>query len=267
VQLLKGGIGHETSMMFLFALIISLFTGDRKRSYMYSALIVLYLITRPSSTVLLALLSTYGGYFLSLHRPLIISKLAKLLIIASGLTAIISVYTFEIINEFSKYEVYLKTQILGGQSHSEFRLAVIGRIVQDESRNFLFGNFFIKGINVERLNDNLEWWSLDLAPIHSDFLIAFNAGGLVGLVFFTLLFYFLVAGRLKVLTTREEYFQKKNYLKAQILCIMVFVIFCNFNPMLTSIENTLAICYAFHLLNACLNTPESHRHMAVASTS
>ena len=246
-------VNHQSMMIVIIALAIASVT--RQKTLMTAAIVtvVVYSLLRPSSTIVVATITVIA--FALLHRAKFMR--AYYAGIFGGIFAIVAINLMTMINPdvllpILEVETVLKTEVLGGRTNSAFRLSVIRAASHEYGQgSFLFGKFFSGSINAPEMEYYLPWWNDDEAPIHSDFAIIIQQGGLFGITLFAgwflgILRMFRNGARLAAVVGAPE---AKRFLEAATLCCLVVAIFLSFNPVLQQLGAMMTL-YAIVWLGA-----------------
>jgi len=196
------------SLSCVLALCLFILTGQKILALLTAAITAIALLLRPTSTIALALILCVPIAVVLRSRVLYFRPLSVLVARVLAMTTLIVAVTVPILLYFYlddlgplvvSWEGYLKDDILGGQSNSFFRLAILKvafESVRDTS--FWFGSALSGSVTVPLgKQEGFQWWfsavaqSNGEAPIHSDFVITFVLMGIVGL--FTLAAAYYVA--------------------------------------------------------------------------
>lgn len=200
------------SLSCILALCLFILTGQKILALLTAAIIGIALLLRPTSTFALALILCVPIAVVLRSRVFHFRPLSVLVARVLAMTTLIVAVSVPILLYFYlddlgplvvSWEGYLKDDVLGGQSNSFFRLAILKiafELIRDTS--FWFGSALSGSVTVPLgRQEGFQWWfsavaqSGGEAPIYSDFVITFVLMGIVGL--FTLATAYYVA--LKIL--------------------------------------------------------------------
>jgi hypothetical protein len=142
-------------------------------------LVGLSLILRPSSTTgfiaifAITVIVLHQLRFLHLFRAICVSIVGMLI-----LQSLVIFFSAEATEALYSIEPLMKENALKAGSNNEFRLAIFNA-VRDEmaQQSILVGKFFSGGITVDATK---YYPGLEVAPIHSDYIIMIQQGGMIG---------------------------------------------------------------------------------------
>lgn len=221
---------HQPGYVIVFA---ALFAFERRQWKLLSVaaiLLGLVLVARPSSTLVIdaavACASAAGYRLFGMRRG---AWFAAAVIVSLATVSAAALLNPEILSTFGSIEEELKEGVLGSESNSNTRVAIIQAAHDEfETSSLVFGDFFLAGTNPDfgYLLGREDF----TAPIHSDFIAIMRQGGLVGLGVFSAFLVFLVAPR----GTRDP-----DAMRAAGACIVVFCVSISFNPILAQIEHSI----------------------------
>jgi hypothetical protein len=186
------------SLSCILALCLFILTGQKILALLTAAITAIALLLRPTSTIALVLILCVPIAVVLRSRVLYFRPLNVLVARVLAMTTLIIAVSVPILMYFYlddlgplvvSWEGYLKGDILGGQSNSFFRLAILQvafESVRDTS--FWFGSALSGSVTVPLgKQEGFQWWfsaaaqSGGEAPIHSDFVITFVLMGIAGL--------------------------------------------------------------------------------------
>jgi len=235
---------NEFSFVLVFGLVFSILLRDRVATVSIAIVIAISLVLRPSSTLFLGAVVGSGFAMFSGSRPAAAAVAACIVVASCAALAIAAMSDPDLAYSVGDVEAFVKESILGGESNSESRAALIVGVQQNFSKvSFLFGNLFM----AETSPDVAEILGRDdfRAPVHSDFIQMLNQGGIVGIVAFC---YFLI--EMTFLHRAPEPSPEADFLgKAVPACVTIFAIYISFNPIMLNIEYSL---WFFMLSFICL---------------
>jgi hypothetical protein len=235
---------NEFSFVLVFGLIFSVVSRGRLATVLILVVIAVSLFLRPTSTLFLGAFLGVGLAAVSARRPAVASMISCVVIFAFAIVAIASMSDPQLAYALGDIESYLKESILGGESNSSTRAALIHATQQKfEENSFFFGSFYIGGTNpdVSEILGRLDF----TAPIHSDFVAILYQGGIVSLFAFC---YFLV--ELTFLHRAPDTSTESDFLRRVVpACTAVFALYISFNPIMLNIEYSL---WFFMLSFICL---------------
>jgi hypothetical protein len=235
---------NEFSFVLVFGLVFSVVSRDRLATVLILAVIAATLILRPTSTLFLGALLGVAVAAVSARRPAVASIMSRVVIFTFAIVAIASMSDPQLAYALGDIESSLKESILGGESNSITREALIFAAQQKfEENSFFFGSFFLGETNpdVSEILGRLDF----TAPVHSDFVEMLYQGGIVGLFAFC---YFLV--ELTFLHRAPDTSTETDYLRRVVpACTAVFALYISFNPIMLNIEYSL---WFFMLSFICL---------------
>jgi hypothetical protein len=241
---------NEFSFVLVFGLVFALVLRNRLAAVSILIVIVITLVLRPSSTLFVgvamgvALAMGFGS------RPKSAQIVSCIIIVAFAIMALVAMSDPDLAFVVGDIESYVKETILGGESQSTARAALIVSIQENFSRgSFLFGNYF----KPEGNSDVSDILGRDdfTAPVHSDFVQMLYRGGIVSLIAFC---YFL--GEVTFLHRKRKKSPESDFLRRTVpTCTAVFAFYISFNPIMLNIEYSL---WFFMLSFICLGlTPDN----------
>jgi hypothetical protein len=134
---------NEFSFVLVFGLVFSLVSRGRLATVLILAVISTPLILRPTSTLLLSAPLGVALATVSARRPAVASMMSSFFIFTFASVAIALMSNPQLAYALGDIESYLKESILGGDSNSVTRAALILATQQKfEENSFFFGSFF-----------------------------------------------------------------------------------------------------------------------------
>ena len=193
------------SLSCVLALCLFILTGQKVLTLLTAAITAIALLLRPTSTIALALIICVPIAVVLRSRVLYFRPLHVLVARALAMTTLLVAVSVPIFQYFylddlgpliQSWEGYLKADVLGGESNTYFRLAIL-KVAFESLRSIWFGNALSGGVTVALgEQQGFEWWFLAVAqsngeaPIHSDFVITFVLMGIIGLFTLAAAYYF-----------------------------------------------------------------------------
>jgi hypothetical protein len=225
---------NEFSFVLVFGLAFSLLLRTYFITVSIATALLIVLALRPSSTLFLGAVTGTTLAMISGSRPYLAAIISCCVIIACSTFALVAMSDPDLAVTLGDLESYLKESILGGESNSESRTALI-RAIQEEFSNqsLLFGGFFMVSTSPD-VSDLLGREEF-IAPVHSDFIQMLHQGGLVGLAAFA---YFMI--ELNFLHKMPEPSPEREFLSRAIpVCTAVFAVYISFNPIMMNVEYSI----------------------------
>ena len=234
-------LSHEDTFIVLFAGVVAAFHRDAKMLAAALAIAALDLMLRPSSTLAMALLvvltAALGAY---LMRARLVSALFYWTSLVMVVLNSLVIFDLPVIGFVFQIEPFIKEQVLGASSNTEFRVAVLSATIDEFwSGSVLFGKFFGGNVNVY-VRHLLPYFG-DEAPIHSDFVTMGSQGGIVGAILFAALFIgFAGAARHGLRIARALGDNGAAAFFSSALGVnLIFVLYIGFNPIMQKVDYAL----------------------------
>ncbi len=238
-----GGIpvtpGHEQTFVFCFLVLLSGFLRRKTTLALTLLAIGVSLALRPTSTLLGCTMLSLGAILadrLGFRRSLRASMYLTIVLLLLGNLVLMESVSFA--DAIYSIEPYFKQGVLEAHSNNEFRLGVIEALrMETESSSLVFGKYF-SGNVLPYVSNVLPWWygasGSDYAPVHSDFLIMFSQGGLIGYGLFAVVFlgFAHLCIRGARLATALGNASVRSFFDAALVMEVVFVLYISFNPIM-----------------------------------
>ncbi len=232
------------SLVLIYGLVFALVLGHRYAAVAILLVIAVCLARRPSSNLFVGTFLGIAMVYCFGSRPKLASIASCVAVTALAMMALAAMSDPEWANVVGDLEAFVKETILGGESTSDTRAALIvatqRRFVQG---SFLFGSYFAPDTPLD-LSDIFTQPDV-IAPVHSDFVQMLYRGGFVSLVAMT---YFFC--ELSFLHRRGDSSPESEVLRRTVpICTAVYAFYISFNPLLTHLEYSL---WFFALSFLCL---------------
>lgn len=212
-----GEVQINKSLTCVVGLCLCILTRRKGLLLFNIAMTLLGLALRPVSTMVLALfccLPIAIALRVRVSRPSSVGVLTAqsialiVLLLAVSIPLLLYFYFDDIAPIINSWEGVLKSDVIGGQSNTEFRLAILQIAFSGFSQNsFWYGSALTGGQTVSlALLPGWDWWwhikGNGAATIHSDFVVMLILAGFVGLAAFGLAFFFALRDRFRELARR-----------------------------------------------------------------
>jgi hypothetical protein len=233
------GIEFGKSIVSVLGLCLAILLRRTLFVFLFAGVTALALIVRPSSTLVLGIITCIPLAFLLQIRAIGLSRvLANTVLILVALSPFALYVFFDQLREFiSAAESAVKGDVLGGRSNAEFRLVVVNKALhQLEGTSFWYGNGLDGNTTVFVGQDIPSWFAVDahgLATIHSDFVIVLSQAGLVGYSLFIIFICLVLNRRFRNLAcVRIGNDDLYNLLSISIVAVVTLILYCSVNPFL-----------------------------------
>lgn len=233
---------HERTFLLVFFLVL---VGMRRKAVASSlalALILASLALRPSSTLAFAsTLAILGILAFRWRRLRLLRGICHLTIVFLILGNLAMFGSAEVADAIFSVEPYMKEDVLDSQSNNAFRLGILEALRDTMASNsILIGKGFLGGVDVST-EKYLTWNEDSQEPIHCDFLIVLDQGGLIGYALFSSLFVglALLCGRAAARASAAGMAAEALLFHAVLVFDAVFVLYISFNPIMQKVEMTL----------------------------
>lgn len=233
---------HERTFLLVFFLVLA---GLRRKAVAFSlalALILASLALRPSSTLAFAsTLAILGILAFRGQRLRLLRRICHLTIVFLILGNLAMFGSAEVAEAIFSVEPYVKEDVLDSQSNNAFRLGILEALRDAMASNsILIGKGFLGGVDVST-EKYLTWNEDSQEPIHSDFLIVLDQGGLIGYALFSSLFVglALLCGRAARRASAAGMAAEVLLFHAILVFDAVFALYISFNPIMQKVEMTL----------------------------
>jgi len=227
------------------ALSISILTGRKTLALFLAVVTGIALFLRPTSTLVLVLIVCLPLAFAFRLRVLsyqvVAVSLSRVAVMTTWvLVAIIPLLFYFFFDEvgtlIDSVESYIKVDILGGQSNTSFRLAVLKyAFAALDKTSLLYGSALSGSTNVFIANEVRWWFKFDTsgtAPIHSDFVIVLVLMGIIGYVLFNAMFLIVLKTRFRELARSDVGGDGIVLQSISIIAVVALVIYCSVVPFL-----------------------------------
>lgn len=241
VQILK-------SLICVLALCLCILTDRKALGIFIAAVTLMALFLRPVSTLVLALtccvpIAIALRFRVSRPRPLAVLTgraiaMATLIVVIS-IPLLLYVFFDDVAPIISSSEGYLKSDVIGGQSNVQFRLAILKyAYTLFENSSFLYGSALSGSQTVPlALLPGWEWWwqvkSVGEATIHSDFVVILVLMGTLGYTVFSFALYRVLKDRFRELTRRDLRGNAVVLQAISIIGLIALVVYCSDQPYLS----------------------------------
>lgn len=232
------------SLVLVYGLVFALVLGHKYIAAGILLVIAVVLVRRPSSNLFVATALGITMVYCFGSRPKLASIASCVVVAALATVALIAMSDPDLAYVVGDLEAYVKEGILGGESSSDARAALIVAVQRRfVNGSFLFGNYFAPDVPLD-LDDIFAQPDV-IAPVHSDFVQMLYSGGFVALVAFS---YFLC--ELSFLHRKGDSSPESNVLLRTVpICTAIFAFYISFNPLLPHLEYSL---WFFMLSFLCL---------------
>jgi hypothetical protein len=200
--------------------------------------IALALVLRPSTTVVLALSICLPLTLLLRRQDLQISRVSANTALCFAAVSPFILYAFydQISDLLQTAESTIKTEALGGQTNTRFRLIVINKALQQLiDGSLLYGNALDGNTTVFIGNEIPSWFNfnaLGIVTIHSDFVIVLSQAGLIGYALFIAFFAIIINTRFRSLYQVNRHSDEYTMLSISIISIVGLLVIALVNPFL-----------------------------------
>ena len=229
---------HVKSIVCVFAICLSILMDRRVLTCILLLIVAATLVFRPASTLIVGLAICIPLSLLLKLRALGASRAIANTLLVTLIAGPLAFYFFfdDMANLVTAAEAYIKVDLLGGDSNTYFRLAILKFAFQALDQSFIYGN----GLNGETsvlLARDFAWWREinqdGFAAIHSDFVVILTQAGIVGYLVFGAFLYLLLSVRFRMLVDAYRVDQNIGILiSISIVGIVAFLIYASFNPFL-----------------------------------
>jgi hypothetical protein len=236
------------SIICVLALCLCILTGRQILALFVAVITAIALALRPTSTLVLALTCCLPIAFalklrVSGFRPtaVLLSRTIAMgtLFLAAAIPLLLYFFFDDIASMIYVAETYIKADLLGGHSNTDFRLAIL-RLSFDaiDRTSFWYGSALTGGVTVPlgMLPEWQGWWATGnvngQAPIHSDFVIVFVLMGILGYILFALAFYLVLKNRFRELARRDTRGSGVVLQAIAIIAVVALLIYCSDEPYL-----------------------------------
>jgi hypothetical protein len=233
---------HERTFILVFFFVLA---GLRRKAFAFSAALALILASlalRPSSTLAFAsTLAILGILAFRMRRLRLLRGICHLTIVFLIVGNLAMFGSAEVAEAIFSVEPYMKEDVLDSQSNNAFRLGVLEALRDTMASNsILIGKGFLGGVDVST-EKYLTWNEDSQEPIHSDFLIVLDQGGLIGYALFSSLFVglALLCGRAAARASATGMAAEALLFHAVLVFDAVFALYISFNPIMQKVEMTL----------------------------
>jgi hypothetical protein len=231
-----------STMLVDFMILAGLFRRGRLLA-LSIAVIGLSLALRPSSTLGFSAIFATAVVALYRLRYRRIFRLACIIIAGATIVGNLAILENEdVASAVYSIEPLLKEDAFESISNNEFRLGIISA-VRDEmaEQSLLVGKFFTGDVNVSVRKYLGRWMDEDQAPIHSDFILMVQQGGLIGYGLFATLL--IGMARLCAKAARLAHAagdsRSETLFDAVQAMNVVFMLYISANPTMQSLECAL----------------------------
>jgi hypothetical protein len=244
------------SIICVLALCLSILANRKILALFVAVVTVAALELRPMSTLALTMSFCLPIAFALRHRvsyPRPRSVLAgrAIAMIALSLTVSIPLLLYFYFDDVSALidfgESYLKSDILGGRSNMDFRLAILKYVYGAiDSTSFWYGSALSGSHTVPlALLPGWGWWwnvhGAGEATIHSDFVVVFFLTGIIGYSIFAVAFYLVLNVRFRALARRDLRGSGVVLQAISIIATVALLIYCSDEPWLSYYNHAHAV--------------------------
>ena len=236
------------SIVCVLALSLCILTRRNALAAFVAAVTILALALRPLSTLVLALTCCLPLAIALRPRVLAPRPFAVLLgraLAMATLLVVVSVplllyfYFDDISSIIKSWEIYLKYDLIGGQSNMAFRLAILKyAFTQFDATSFWYGSGLAGSHTVHLAQlPGWSWWSGatggEDATIHSDFVVVLVLTGILGYSVFSLAFYLALRNRFRQLDRPDLRGNAVVLQSISIIGLVALLIYCSDQPWLS----------------------------------
>ena len=234
------------SINCVLALSICILTGRKTLALFLAVVTVIALILRPTSTLVLALICCLPlAVALRLRvlslRPVAVSLSRAAAMTIWALAVIIPLLLYFFLDEIgpviNSVESYLKVDVLGGQSNTSFRLAIMKyAFASFDNTSFLYGSALSGDLSV-LIAQQFDWWINQnpngLVSIHSDFVIVLVLMGIIGYAFLSAMFFLMLKTRFRELVRFGVHGNGVVLHSISIIAVVALIVYCSVEPFLS----------------------------------
>ena len=229
---------HVKSIVCVLAVSLCVLLERYRQAGVLVGLIAVALLARPTSTLLIGLVVGVGlALALKTRRWRLAKFVSYTTLVVMAVSPLLFYYYYDAMADTVRgFEPFIKGDVLGGESNTEFRLAVFKLALMPLDKSMLFGLGLSGDPNVP-LGLIFPWWR-DVVPdgtvlIHSDFLVILGQSGLVGYGLFVAFLWLMLAHRFSVLKKSPPADAKSTALiYLSLIAIVSFILYASFNPFL-----------------------------------
>ena len=241
------------SMICVLAICLAILMGRKTLALVLASITLVALGLRPTSTLMLGLICCVPiAIALRLRvlrfRPvsLLVGRVLAMgvLILAVSIPLLLYFFFDEIATVIIALESYLKKDIMGGISNTEFRFAILQFAFTTIDNTSLWYGSALSGDITVPLGQlrSWEWWySQDpngAAQIHSDFVVILCLTGILGYTLFSGAFYFILRDRFRELLRRDLYGSRVVLQAISVIACVALAIYCSSEPYLAYYSHT-----------------------------
>ena len=243
-----GEVQIHKSLICVLALCLCILTGRKALGIFIAIVTMMALFLRPVSTLVLALtccvpIAVALRFRVSKPRPVAVLTGRAIafatLLVAISVPLLLYLYFDDIAPMISSSEEYLKSDVIGGQSNMEFRLAILKyAYTLFENSSFLYGSALSGSHTVPlALLPGWGWWGhvgrLGEATIHSDFVVVLVLTGMLGYTVFSLAFYLVLKDKFRELARRDLRGDGVVLQAISIIGVIALIVYCSDQPYLS----------------------------------
>ena len=244
------------SIICVLALCLSILTGRGILTIFLAVVTAAALLMRPVSTLVLALACCLPIAFALRPRvsyprpvPVLISRAIAMTALFVAITIPLLLYfDFDDVSSAIDFgERYLKSDVIGGQSNMQFRLAILRyAFAQFDNTSFWYGSALNGNHTISlALLPGWDWWwnvqSSGEATIHSDFVVVLLLTGIVGYTIFSIAFYLVLRDRFRQLARRDLRGGAVVLQAASVIGAVALIIYCSDQPWLSYYDHATAV--------------------------
>jgi hypothetical protein len=246
VQLLK-------SLNCVLALCFCILADKKGLAVIVAVMAIIALELRPASTFVLGLICCVPIAIALRSRlkgprpvPVLIGRALAMTTWAFVVSVPLLLYFYfdDVSSLITSAESYLKSDVIGGQSNMQFRLAILKMaFVGFDNTSFWYGSALGGKLTVPLgQNQTWQWWfnqdSAGEATIHSDFVLVLTLMGILGYIVFSGTFYSILRVRFQELGRRSLLGSGVVIQSIAIIAAVALLIYCSDQPYLRYYSHT-----------------------------
>lgn len=264
---------HENMFFAAFGICLSLLLGRWRNTGILAGLVVISLLIRPTSTFIAAL-----AIGLVITLGFLLNRQAIAMLFGNAVLAVLMLFPLafvaqpKVVDFIYGIEPMVKEELLGSASNNSFRIVVLGQAREAMLKtHWAIGQAFSGTTNVDVDRTVNESWSegqAKQAPVHSDFIIMFWQGGMLGYGLFALSITAAVVNlrRSLEIAVAKRAVAAVTLLRSFYVLIVVFSVYISFNPILQSYSFSYLFWFSLLVLTlACRQTRSWERQKQALS--
>jgi hypothetical protein len=245
------------SAAVLIAIYLATLAGQRRLTILLYAVLVAFLVLRPTSTVVFCLAVCVPIIFLIRNGRYAAAELICYAILLALAIFPFLIYSSDNVSAFvNDVESFVKTDTLGGQSNTQTRLDILWIAFERwQASSLLWGEMFTGGTTVYLGGWWLAFTDTGRIAIHSDYLIILVEAGLLGYVAFSFALAWIIRSHFRWLRRHP---QRKRNPGAQAVMVALAIpvtitlaIICSANPYLQYYGLLLVIWFVLLCSEIC----------------